>query len=72
MSVFALANTDPAIVTKLNATIQTAPHEPAVANRLSKIGFNIVLNSPVEAAAMFKSKVKKWGDMVKAVDLKIE
>ena len=72
MSVFVPANTDPAIVTKLNAAIQTALREPAVADRLSKLGFNVILNSSAEAAAMFKSEVKKWGDMVKAVDLKIQ
>jgi tripartite-type tricarboxylate transporter receptor subunit TctC len=72
MSVFVPANTDAAIVNKLNAGIQTALRDTAVTDRLRKLGFNIIKNSPAEAAKMFKSEVKKWGDMVRAVDLKIE
>jgi tripartite-type tricarboxylate transporter receptor subunit TctC len=72
MGVFVPVATDPAVVARLNDAIERALHEPAVAERLSKLGFNVIFNSPAEAKAMFKSEMQKWGEMVKAAELRIE
>lgn len=66
------AATDPAIVAKLNDAIEQALHEPAVAERLSKVGFDVIFNSAAEAKTMFKLETQNWGEMVKAADLRIE
>jgi tripartite-type tricarboxylate transporter receptor subunit TctC len=72
MGVFVPSATDPAVVTKLNKALEAALHEPAVSESFKKLGFDIILNSRDEAAAMFKSEAQKWGAMVKATHLTIE
>jgi tripartite-type tricarboxylate transporter receptor subunit TctC len=72
MGVFMPAGTDPAVVKKLNQAIEDALHEPAVSESFKKLGFDVILGSPSEAAGMFKSETQKWGDMVKAIQLTIE
>jgi hypothetical protein len=36
------------------------------------MGFDPITGSPEQADAMFKSEIKKWGDMVKALNLSIK
>lgn len=72
MGVFVPAGTDPSVVAKLNGAIEQALREPEVAQRLSKVGFDVIFNSPAEAKVMFKSETLKWGHMVQAIKLTIE
>jgi tripartite-type tricarboxylate transporter receptor subunit TctC len=72
MGIFVPAATDPSVIATLNDAIEQALHEPAVAERLSKLGFDIIFNSRDEAGTMFRSETRKWGEMVKAIKLTIE
>jgi tripartite-type tricarboxylate transporter receptor subunit TctC len=71
VGLFAPAKTDPAIIGKLNATVEEVINDPAVQKTLETIGFDPIHQSPAEADVYFKSEVSKWGGMVKKLELSI-
>jgi tripartite-type tricarboxylate transporter receptor subunit TctC len=64
--VLAPAGTPKPIVTRLNADIHKSLQDPAVAKRLSAVGFEITYGTPEEFTAYIKSEIKKWAKVVKA------
>jgi tripartite-type tricarboxylate transporter receptor subunit TctC len=66
------ARTPPAIVEKLHAEMVKIGAMPEIRERLEKIGFNPVLNTPAEFGARIKTEMERWGKVVKAANLKIE
>jgi tripartite-type tricarboxylate transporter receptor subunit TctC len=66
------ARTPPAIVEKLHAEMVKIGAMPEIRERLEKIGFNPVLNTPAEFGARIKQEMERWGKVVKASNLKIE
>lgn len=71
VGLFAPAKTDPAVIARLNATVEEVIDDPAVQKTLQTIGFDPIHQSPAEADAYFKSEVSKWGGMVKELGLSI-
>ena len=71
VGLFAPTKTDPAIVSKLNATVEEVINDPAVQKTLQTIGFDSIHQSTAKADAYFKSEVAKWGGMVKELGLPI-
>jgi tripartite-type tricarboxylate transporter receptor subunit TctC len=71
VGLFVPAKTDPAIIAKLNGTVEEVINDPAVQKTLQTIGFGPIHQSPSEADAYFKSEVSKWGGMVKELGLSI-
>ncbi len=71
VSLFAPAKTDPAIIGKLNETVEKVINDPAVQRTLQSIGFDSIHQSTADADAYFKSEVAKWGGMVKELGLAI-
>jgi tripartite-type tricarboxylate transporter receptor subunit TctC len=69
---FAPAKTDPHIVATLNDAINAIVQTPDVQKKLADMGFDPIIGSPEKADAMFTAEVKKWGDMVKALNLSIK
>jgi tripartite-type tricarboxylate transporter receptor subunit TctC len=69
---FAPAKTDPQILQTLNAAIDDIVKSPAVEKKLADMGFDPLAGSQAQADAMFSAEIKKWGDMVKALDLSIK
>jgi tripartite-type tricarboxylate transporter receptor subunit TctC len=69
---FAPAKTDPKILDALNATINEIVKTPDVQKKLTDMGFDPITGTQAQADAMFAGEVKKWGDMVKALDLTIK
>ncbi len=69
---FAPAKTDPQILATLNATIGDIVKTPEVAAKLTDMGFEPIAGTQAQADVMFDAEVKKWGDMVKALDLSIK
>ncbi len=69
---FAPAKTDPQILTTLNAAIGDIVKTPEVQKKLSDMGFDPIAGTTAQADAMFNAEIKKWGDMVKALDLSIK
>ena len=66
------AGTPPAIVEKLNKEMVRIGALPEVRERLEKIGFNPVINTPAEFGARIKSEMERWGKVVHAANLKIQ
>jgi tripartite-type tricarboxylate transporter receptor subunit TctC len=69
---FAPTKTDPHIVAALNDAINDTVRTAEVQKKLSDMGFDPITGPPEQADAMFTSEVKKWGDMVKALNLSIK
>jgi len=69
---FAPAKTDPQILATLNAAIGDIVKTPDVQTKLTDMGFEPIAATRAQADAMFGAEVKKWGDMVKALDLSIK
>jgi tripartite-type tricarboxylate transporter receptor subunit TctC len=66
------AGTPPAIIAKLNSEMVKIGALPEIRERLEKIGFNPVINTPEEFGARIASEMEKWGKVVRAANLKIE
>jgi tripartite-type tricarboxylate transporter receptor subunit TctC len=69
VGVFAPAKTDPAIAARLNAAINQIVNDPNVQAKLAAIGFEPSVASLAEATTIFDQDVRKWGDMVRALNL---
>ena len=65
------ARTPNAIVTKLHAEITRIMALPDVNERISELGFNILMSSPQQFAAQIESEVEKWGKVVKAAGIEV-
>jgi len=66
------AGTPPAIVEKLHREMVAIGALPEIRERLEKIGFNPVINTPAEFGARIKSEMERWGKVVHAANLKIQ
>jgi len=64
---FVPARTPDALVAKLNAEINTVMKEPEVQRKLATAGFDTIIVSSDEAAAMFKSDIATWARMSDAI-----
>jgi tripartite-type tricarboxylate transporter receptor subunit TctC len=72
IGLLAPAKTPTAIVSKLAAESARAAHSPEVAASLAREGAVPVGNSPEEFAALIRTEVGRWGDVVKAAGIKAE
>ena len=71
--IFAPAKTPKPIVDTLSAAFVAAANDPAVAQRLTDIGFDPVgLSSPEQLRAFVSAELKKWGTVVQLADIKPE
>lgn len=68
---FVPAKTDPAIVAKLNSTLNEVFKDPAVQERLKLYAYEAMFGSPAETAGYFKSEVDRWGKMVTTLGLSV-
>lgn len=66
-AVFVPAKTPASIVEKMNADIKTALADAAVAEKLGKLGAEIVGSTPGELAAFLKGESDKWGSLIKEI-----
>jgi tripartite-type tricarboxylate transporter receptor subunit TctC len=66
------AGTPAAIVEKLHSEMVKIGALPEIKERLEKIGFNPVINTPAEYGARINDEMEKWGKVVRAANLKIQ
>ena len=66
------AGTPQAIVDQLHAEMVKIGALPEIRERLEKIGFNPVINTPAEFATVIRSEMERWAKVVKAANLRIE
>jgi tripartite-type tricarboxylate transporter receptor subunit TctC len=69
---FAPAKTDPRILEALNLAINQVMTSQDMKTRLAGFGLDPIAGSQAEADKMFNDEVKKWGEMVKALNLSIK
>ena len=67
VALFAPGKTPDAVVTRLNAEINTVMKEPDALEKLKQSGFDPLVKNPAETDAYFKSEVASWAKMVNAV-----
>jgi tripartite-type tricarboxylate transporter receptor subunit TctC len=70
--VFAPAGTPSPIVRRLNAEIVKILRTPEINERLAGLGAEIVADSPEEFAALVKSEVVKWSEVVRKSGAKVD
>ena len=70
--VFAPAGTPPAAVNWLNAEVKKAFASQEVREKFQKQGAQIILGSPADFTAFVASESKRWGDVIKKANIKIE
>ena len=68
---FVPAQTDNAVVEKLNATINEVLKEAVVQERLRRFGLQPMHGNTAETARFFASEIDHWGKMVKTLGLSI-
>jgi tripartite-type tricarboxylate transporter receptor subunit TctC len=66
------AGTPKEIVDVLYREIAKAVAEPEVKEKLLKLGFTPIANTPDEFAARIKLEIEKWGKVVRDAKLRIE
>lgn len=65
IAMWAPVGTPNAVVDRLNKSAHAALKDPAVAQRLHRTGFNILMSTPTELGALVVSETIKWGNLVK-------
>lgn len=66
---FAPAKTPKDIIAKMHADTKTALADAVVADKLGKLGAEIVGSSPTELAAFLKAESDKWGSLIKEIGI---
>jgi tripartite-type tricarboxylate transporter receptor subunit TctC len=60
------------VVAKLNAEINRALGDPEIRERFAAMSVEILGGSPSEFAAYVQSELKRWGEVVRAADIRVE
>jgi tripartite-type tricarboxylate transporter receptor subunit TctC len=70
--IVAPAGTPPAIIRKVQQGMAQALHDPDVQARLAGLGLEPVGNTPGEFDAMIKAETRKWADIVRRANIKLD
>jgi tripartite-type tricarboxylate transporter receptor subunit TctC len=66
------ANTPKAVIDQLNAEIHKAMRTPEVGESLKALGGDAVLTTPEGFGNVLASEIRRWGELVQALNLKVE
>jgi tripartite-type tricarboxylate transporter receptor subunit TctC len=66
------AGTPAPIVARLNQEVAQALREPDVAARAAQLGLDLVGTTPERFGAMHRAEIKKWGDVIRTANIKVE
>jgi tripartite-type tricarboxylate transporter receptor subunit TctC len=72
IGVFVPAATPAAVIGKLNADANAVLGEPAIGERLEALGMVPVGGSPDSAESYVRAEIKKWGEVVRSLGLKVD
>ena len=56
----------------MQAALQKTLADPAIKAKMEQDGFNIVNSSPADFETMVRSESKRWADIIKAENIKVE
>jgi tripartite-type tricarboxylate transporter receptor subunit TctC len=71
-ALFAPAKTPQAVIDKVQADTKAALADPVVRTRMEALAAEPVGNSPAELGAFLQAEMKKWGDLIREVGVKVE
>jgi tripartite-type tricarboxylate transporter receptor subunit TctC len=60
------------IISKLNQEIARILKTPDVSAQILLTGSDIIANTPAESAAMLRTDLKKYGDLIKTLDIRVD
>jgi len=66
------AGTPPAIITRLNQEVANALRAPDVAARAASLGLDLVGSPPEQFGTLQRDEIKKWGDVIRSANIKVE
>ena len=66
------ANMPPAVTAKLHATLAKALANPALRDKLSAAGFDVVGSTPEAYGKLIASEIDRWSKVVKAQNIKVD
>ena len=66
------ANMDPAVVQKLSSTLTRALQTPAVRDKLSELGFDVIGSTPEAYAKLIRDEIERWSKVVRDQGIKVE
>jgi tripartite-type tricarboxylate transporter receptor subunit TctC len=66
------AGTPPAIIARLNDEVASALRQPDVAARAASLGLDLVGSTPQQFATLQKAEIAKWGEVIRAANIKDE
>ena len=72
IALFVPAATPVAVINKLNGDANAVLSEPAIAERLEQLGMVSVGGAPDSAESYVRSEIKKWGEVVRSLGVKVE
>jgi tripartite-type tricarboxylate transporter receptor subunit TctC len=70
--IVARSGTPPAIVRKVSEDIADALRQPDVVRKLEELGLEPVGNTPRQFGALIEAESRKWGDIVKKANIRVE
>ena len=71
-ALFAPAKTPQAIIDKVQADTKAGLADPALRDKMDALAAQPVGNSPAEMAAFLQAEMKRWGDLIREVGVKVE
>ncbi len=66
------AKTPPEIIARLNQSAVKAMRDPAVAKKLTDLGFDVIADTPAEFGADIKAGLAKYGDLAKIAHIHLD
>ena len=66
------ANTPPAVIQRLHREIVAALHDPEIRERALSAGAEPFTNTPQEFAALIREETRKWADVVRTANIKLQ
>jgi tripartite-type tricarboxylate transporter receptor subunit TctC len=72
LAVSAPKNTPPEIVDKLNKEINAALADPKMKARLAELGGTVLAGSPTDFGKFIADETEKWGNVIRALNIKAE
>jgi tripartite-type tricarboxylate transporter receptor subunit TctC len=66
------AGTPPEVITKIHRDVVAVLKQPVVVERLSRLSFNIVGNSPEQFGEIIRSDAAKWGKVIRDFNIQVE
>lgn len=70
--VLAPAGTDRAVIDKLNGTLVTVLHSPALRAQLEEQGFDVVASTPEAYGQLIRDEIARWSTVVRQAGIKVE